>query len=118
MLIAEKEQLEGKIDRLEKENSNLLKLKKSIMENQNLFSSEDADEIDFYNRYRKYETDRLVSIEQYESQRADMVQFKNESSVNLKLSQKRLDEEKERLEKYKLLEKSIGENKNLLNQMT
>src|SRR5690606_36394231 len=93
--------------------SNLLKLKKSIMENQNLFSSEDADEIDFYNRYRKYETDRLVSIEQYESQRADMAQFKNESSVNLKLSQKRLDEEKERLEKYKLLEKSIGENKNL-----
>ena len=113
VLIAEKEQLERKIDRLEKENSNLLKLKKSIMENQNLFSSEDADEIDFYNRYRKYETDRLVSIEQYESQRADMAQFKNESSVNLKLSQKRLDEEKERLEKYKLLEKSIGENKNL-----
>ena len=115
-LIAEKEQLERKVSRLEIENSNLLKLKNSILENKNLFDNENIDEIDFYNRYRKYETDRLVSIEQYENQRVDMTQFKNESNVNLKFSQRRLEQEKERLEKYKLLEKSIEENKNLFDQ--
>ena len=45
-----------------------------------------------------------------------MTQFKNESNVNLKFSQRRLEQEKERLEKYKLLEKSIEENKNLFDQ--
>jgi HlyD family secretion protein len=94
----------------------LLKLKNSILENKNLFDNENIDEIDFYNRYRKYETDRLVSLEQYENQRVDMTQFKNESNVNLKFSQRRLEQEKERLEKYKLLEKSIEENKNLFDQ--
>src|SRR5690554_1683684 len=56
-LIAEKEQLERKVSRLEIENSNLLKIKKSILENKNLFDNENIDEIDFYNRYRKYDTD-------------------------------------------------------------
>lgn len=115
-LISEKEQLERKVNRLETENNNLIKLKNSILENKNLFDNENIDEIDFYNRYRKYETDRLVSIEQYENQRVDMTQFKNESNVNLKFSQRRLEQEKERLEKYKLLEKSIEENKNLFDQ--
>jgi multidrug resistance efflux pump len=58
----------------------------------------------------------MVSVEQYENQRVDMTQFKNESNVNLKFSQRRLEQEKERLEKYKLLEKSIEENKNLFDQ--
>ncbi|MDQ2085157.1 HlyD family efflux transporter periplasmic adaptor subunit [Herbivorax sp. ANBcel31] len=115
-LISEKEQLERKVNRLETENNNLIKLKNSILENNNLFDNENIDEIDFYNRYRKYETDRLVSIEQYENQRVDMTQFKNESNVNLKFSQRRLEQEKERLEKYKRLEKSIEENKNLFDQ--
>ena len=94
----------------------MLKLKNSILENKNLFDNENIDEVDFYNRYRKYETDRLVSLEQYENQRVDMTQFKNESNVNLKFSQRRLEQEKERLEKYKLLEKSIEENKTLFDQ--
>lgn len=115
-LISEKEQLERKVNRLETENNNLLKLKNSILENKNLFDNENIDEIDFYNRYRKYETDRMVSVEQYENQRVDMTQFRNESNVNLKFSQRRLEQEKERLEKYKLLEKSIEENKNLFDQ--
>ena len=82
-LISEKEQLERKVNRLETENNNLIKLKNSILENKNLFDNENIDEIDFYNRYRKYETDRLVSIEQYENQRVDMlVQTENELSIN------------------------------------
>ncbi len=115
-LLSEKEKLEEKINILETENRNLLKLKKSVLENKNLFDNDNIDEVDFYNRYRKYETDRLVSLEQYENQRVDMTQFKNESNVNLKFSQRRLEQEKERLEKYKLLEKSIEENKNLFDQ--
>jgi len=112
-LLSEKEKLEEKINILETENRNLLKLKKSVLENKNLFDNDNIDEVDFYNRYRKYETDRLVSVEQYESQRIEIAQFENESSVNLKFSQSRIEQEKGKLGKYKLLERSIEENKNL-----
>ena len=47
-----------------------------MLENKNLFDNDNIDEVDFYNRYRKYETDRLVSVEQYESQRIEIHSLK------------------------------------------
>ena len=115
-LMAEKEQLERRVKKLEIENSNLLKLKQSIIEDKNLFDKTNVDEVDYHNRYRKYEIDRLVSIEQYENQSIEFSQYKNDSNVNLKLGQSRLQKDKEILGKYKILEKSIGESKKLFSE--
>ncbi|NLD49749.1 MAG: biotin/lipoyl-binding protein, partial [Clostridiaceae bacterium] len=112
----EKNEYESQVKRLELENRNLLKLKQSINEEKNLFDRNNKDEIDYYNRYRKYETDRLVNIEQYANQGLDIEQLRRDAKLSLNTARINLERANKTLEQQKLLEKSIKEGKNLFDE--
>lgn len=114
--LLEKNEYESQVKRLELENRNLLKFKQSINEEKNLFDRNNKDEIDYYNRYRKYETDRLVNAEQYANQGLDIEKMRKDAKLSLGTSQVNLEKANKTLTQQKLLEKSINEGKNLFGE--
>lgn len=94
----------------------MLKYKQSVIEGKNLFEHNNIEEADYYNRFKKYETDRLVSAEQYANQNLDIEQLRRNSELALKMDQSKLNRAKKSLEQQRLLDKSIQEGKNLFEE--
>ena len=61
-ILLDKDEKAKIVSRLEKEKENLFKFKKSIQEEKNLFDLNNADEVDYFNRFQKYMTDRKTNV--------------------------------------------------------
>lgn len=115
-ILLEKNEKAKVVSGLEKENKNLLKFKQSIQEEKNLFDSSDAEEVDYYNRFQKYLTDRKSNEEQMNNSYLDLVQLKADAEASKKMTEIKLDNSNEVLKNQETLLASIENNKNLFDK--
>ncbi len=115
-ILIDKDEKAKIVSRLEKENENLLKFKQSIQEEKNLFDSGNADEVDYFNRFQKYLTDRIINIQQMDNSKLDFIQLKGDAEASKKMAEIKLENSKEVLKNQETLLASVEENKNLLQQ--
>jgi HlyD family secretion protein len=115
-ILFEKDEKAKVVSRLEKENKNLMKFKQSIQEEKNLFDSGDADEVDYYNRFQKYMTDRKANVEQMNNSKLDLIQLKGDAEASKKMTEVKLENSKEVLKNQETLLDSVEKNKNLFDK--
>mgnify|MGYP001164649015 CR=1 FL=1 len=115
-ILLDKDEKAKIVSRLEKENKNLLKFKQSIQEEKNLFDSDNVDEIDYYNRFQKYMTDRKTNVEQMNNSKLDLIQLKGDAEVSKKMAEVKLENSKEVLKNQETLIASVEKNKNLFDR--
>lgn len=112
-ILLEKDEKAKIVSMLEKENKNLLKLKKSIKEGKNLFNPANPDEYDYYNRFQKYITDRKSNVEQMNNSKFDLIQLKADAEASKKIAELKMESSIETLKNQETLLLSIDKNENL-----
>lgn len=115
-ILLDKDEKAKLVSRLEKENRNLLNFKQSIQEEKNLFDLGNADEVDYYNRFQKYMTDRKTNAEQINNSKLDLMQLKGDAESSKKLAAVKLENSKEVLKNQETLLASVEKNKNLFDK--
>lgn len=112
-LFVERDKLNDMLSKFEQERNNLATLKRSVYENQNLFDANNYDQAYFYNRFKKFQTDKMVAIEQFENTMLDLRKMKADAESSKALTEDRLENTEEtKRNQMKLLE-SAEKGKNL-----
>ena len=113
ILLVERNELAILLDKLERKRDNLLKLKRSIRENVNLFDRNCNEQAYFYNRFHKFQSDSRAAIEQSENALIDLRKMIAETELSKTISENRLkNAEETKLNQITLL-KSAEKDKNL-----
>jgi len=89
-LLVEKNELMNILEKLERERENLLKLKRSLDENTNLFDGNSYEQSYFYNRFLKFESDMKTATERFEQAMLDLQKAKVDVESSISLAKERL----------------------------
>ncbi|HEY9062508.1 MAG TPA: HlyD family efflux transporter periplasmic adaptor subunit [Pseudobacteroides sp.] len=115
-ILLDKDEKVKLVSRLEKENKNLQKFKKSVLEEKNFFDPVNADEVDYYNQFQKYMTDRKTNVEQLNNSKLDLMQLKGDAKSSMKMVEVKLKNTKDVLKNLETMLVSVEKNKNLFDK--
>lgn len=103
------EQRQHTVQRLD----NLGLLKRSITDGRSYFDKDDPNQVDHYNIYRKYMTDRLVGLEQVQTLTNDIDYQLKENTISIRAIEEKMATAAQEKANYELLKKSLEVSENL-----
>lgn len=113
-VVLERDEKAKLLKKLDLENANLIKLKQSILKDQNLFDVGNTEELDYYTRYQKYVVDRRVNAEQIANANLDLKSLKKEAELSMNLALSKLETLESQSDQQAKLLASLEQDKNLV----